>query len=761
MAYEDLFEKLLTAETEDVVTRALQDHGLDDFSDEHWTPYGGQENNYGIVGAQQADPLGALVEKIINSIDSVLMRECYVRKLDPFGKDVPQSMAAAAEKFLGVPDGNLARISAVQRTTLAESSISIIFTGNKPKQGNPCLFVVDAGEGQYPADFGSTLVSLMRSNKLRIPFVQGKFNMGGSGSLLYCSPRRNYQLVASRRNTAISNGKTSKWGFTIVRSRPPREGERATRFEYLTPGGSVAEIEHDEVVVLPCSENKPYRSGHKSGTILKLYEYDVRERTVATADFFRSLSLKLWSVAVPVRIIDTRGYDVHTPRVTFSGMNIRLEEDKSDVLEEGFPCSFTLNVPGVGKLEGRICLFKPGTDLAKWVTAREAIIYTLNGQAHGSITRDFFSRKSVDLSWIQRQLLISIDCSQVSNEVRDRLFMTSRDRTREVAEKRLIEDTLAAFLRKHTGLRQWNERRRLQTIEDKLANESQSIELFEQLVKQNPALAEILGLGLKVRIPQPGVVPTPEFKGRQYPSYLRVADSKSGKPFEKECPQNSFCRIVLETDAENDYLQRAIDPGVLLVEPSDALRSDHLFNGRLEIQLEPGPSRPPGTLVPVTVKLSSPDAADGYFQVEGQLKVLPLAPTVVKPPPPPKPPRTAAAALPEIREIYKDKWSEDFEINGEEDVVTIMRDGDNVSSLVNMDNRHLRSYLHANAKRTEEIKNIYKLSVTMMGLWLEDQVKKNEIEEDKRRSIANSLGRLLLPMIDSLGAKLVEIEKSL
>lgn len=760
MAYEDLFEKLLRAETEDVVTQALAASGFGTFSDNDWTPYGGQENNYGIVGAQQADPLGALVEKIINSIDSVLMRECYARKLDPYGEDVPSSMTAAAEIFLGVPDGNLARISPVQRTALAKSNISIIFTGNKPKQGNPCLFVVDSGEGQHPASFGSTLVSLMRSNKLRIPFVQGKFNMGGSGSLLYCSPRRNYQLVVSRRNTAIVNGEHSKWGFTIVRSRPPQEGERATRFEYLTPNGSVAELELDEVMVMPCADNKPYRLGHKSGTILKLYEYDVRERTIATADFFRALCLKLWSVAVPVQVVDTRGYDVHTPRVTFSGMNIRLEEDKSDVLEEGFPCGFTLNVAGVGKLEGRICLFKSGTDLSKWVTAREAIIYTLNGQAHGSITRDFFGRKSVDLSWIQRQLLVSVDCSKISNEVRDRLFMTSRDRTREVAEKRMIEDTLADFLRKHPGLRNWNERRRLQTIEDKLAGESQSIELFEQLVKQNPALAEILGLGLKVRIPRPGTVPTTEFKGFQYPTYLRSAESKDNSPFQKQCPQNSYCRLVLETDAENDYLKRAIDPGDLVIEPDDILRNQHLFDGRLEIQLEPGPNRAKGAMVPVSVRLSSPEAQEGYFEVRGMLEVLAPAGPTVKPPPPPKPPKTSTAGLPEIREIYQDKWSDDIEISSEEDIVKIMHDQNAVSSLVNMDNRHLRVYLRANAKRAEEIKNIYKLSATIMGLWLEDQVKKEEIEDDKRRSIANSLGRLLLPMIDSLGAKLAEIERA-
>ena len=37
--------------------------------------------------------------------------------------------------------------------------------------------------------------------------------------------------------------------------------------------------------------------------------------------------------------------------------------------------------------------------------------------------------------------------------------MTSRDRQRDVQQKELLEEALAEFLRKHPGLREWNERR--------------------------------------------------------------------------------------------------------------------------------------------------------------------------------------------------------------------------------------------------------------------------------------------------------------
>jgi len=105
MAYEELFTDLLKAECEEDVTDALTVFGLEKFSDSNWLPYGGIENNYGIIGAQQADAIGALVEKVVNSIDAILMREYFTRNLDPRSNLVPRSMSEAAEQFLNVPMG--------------------------------------------------------------------------------------------------------------------------------------------------------------------------------------------------------------------------------------------------------------------------------------------------------------------------------------------------------------------------------------------------------------------------------------------------------------------------------------------------------------------------------------------------------------------------------------------------------------------------------------------------------------------------------
>jgi hypothetical protein len=72
---------------------------------------------------------------------------------------------------------------------------------------------------------------------------------------------------------------------------------------------------------------------------------------------------------------------------------------------------------------------------------------------------------------------------------------------------------------------------------------------------------------------------------------------------------------------------------------------------------------------------------------------------------------------------------------------------------------HFARYVYNNPKREHEIRSLYKISSTIMGLWLLEQVEKGSLQEDNRRHVSNSLGRLLLPMIDSLGTRLAELEQ--
>ena len=121
----DLCLKLLRAETEEEVIEIVKKYGYwDDRS--LWKPYGDIPNNRSIVGNQQSFSVAALVEKLVNSIDAILMSECYQKGVDPKSLEAPKSMREAAELFFGIKDGRIQNLDQSERRML----LGIISTDN-------------------------------------------------------------------------------------------------------------------------------------------------------------------------------------------------------------------------------------------------------------------------------------------------------------------------------------------------------------------------------------------------------------------------------------------------------------------------------------------------------------------------------------------------------------------------------------------------------------------------------------------------------
>src|SRR5258708_39868334 len=129
-----LFSRLLHAEDEDEVEKVLEDAGYLDDDEANWCPIS-FENNFSAIGNQQSDPTGALVEKIINAVDAVLMAECYARGIDPESAEAPQTMSAAVEQFFGVRDGRLDNLLSRQQGELA-THINLVAVGSTRDRPN-------------------------------------------------------------------------------------------------------------------------------------------------------------------------------------------------------------------------------------------------------------------------------------------------------------------------------------------------------------------------------------------------------------------------------------------------------------------------------------------------------------------------------------------------------------------------------------------------------------------------------------------------
>jgi hypothetical protein len=279
---------LMHADTENEVIEILNKVGYwDDLS--VWRFYGDFENNYSTIGNQQAKPDAALIEKLVNSVDARLMNECFVKGFDPEGPSAPKSIQEAVTMFFDDGDINKNRAGLIRewddpkRRDIARA-ITLTATGATARQGEPCFTISDCGEGQTPEMMPLTILSLNKENKLRIPFVQGKFNMGGTGALKFCG-HHGLQLILSRRNPSIlkktlHNSSDTHWGFTLVRREYPSGGRRSSVYTYLAPlsgakstlgKGGILHFSADKMPIFPSIASKqpePYGRYSEWGTLI-------------------------------------------------------------------------------------------------------------------------------------------------------------------------------------------------------------------------------------------------------------------------------------------------------------------------------------------------------------------------------------------------------------------------------------------------------------------------------------------------------------
>ena len=191
---EELFWQMYNSKNEKDIDNVI-DSEPRIFHQSNWSPLGGIPNNIGVVKNQQANPVAALVEKITNSIDAILMRRCFEEGINPKAANAPRSIENAIAAFFP----HQKNWNSQKPRNLQAESIQVLADGYFGDTANTSIVIYDDGEGQHPEDFENTFLSLIRDNKREIRFVQGKYNMGGSGAITFCGKKR-YQLIASKRH---------------------------------------------------------------------------------------------------------------------------------------------------------------------------------------------------------------------------------------------------------------------------------------------------------------------------------------------------------------------------------------------------------------------------------------------------------------------------------------------------------------------------------------------------------------------------------
>ncbi|MBP0496016.1 hypothetical protein [Roseomonas indoligenes] len=603
---------LLAAESEAEIQAIIEgDLLLRDPS--HWKPLDGRETNFNVMSNQASDGGKALTELMTNMVDAVLMRHAYEKGIDPKGPAAPKTMYEAIDRLIKpLRGGKLVNLDPRDPwlRDFAQKNLVIGVTGAKSKkEGLPCYTFADNGEGQQPQDFERTFLSLKEGNKASIQFVQGKYNMGSSGVLSYCGTRW-FKLIVSRRHD-----RKGPWGWTLMRRRPST-GDRMPVAEYFVmPDGRVSSFEADELYPFQRADRKRYDRMHlASGTIIKLYDYQVGAKFSGFKGSREALNENLVETMLPFRLLDlrqkpdkSRGSDRAEgvdPR-SFYGMEYLLlrshREDEHDEEEDAVAGSERKDVamiedPGLGRIT--ISAIPLKRDLPGWLkpaSTNNRVFHAVNGQVQFKQTRGYLSQ-SCGLSALKDRVVIIVDASELSFAAHNDVWKGDREHIRNTIVGEHYKEKVTEAIRGSSVLKEMQQQIAREELDH--AAKTERNELFQKLVDADRTLADLLNdRDPVIFVPSAGGTRGKEagngtFEGKYSPTFLRVEEKLRDRGL--EVPLNRARPVAARTDAENGYLLRAENRGTLTV--NEEVRSrftmrTQLHDGRLTVFLEPLPGK--------------------------------------------------------------------------------------------------------------------------------------------------------------------------
>lgn len=728
----NLFYSLFSAATEQAVDSIILGDPIF-HNPQNWRPYGDNESNFSVVENQQANPVAALVEKLTNAIDAMLMKKCYEQGIDPRSQVAPKNMHDAMRSFYKYENFDLY----AYRNEVAQD-IQILADPNSSR-GDTSLIIFDNGEGQHPQEFPNTFLSLLRGNKNDIKFVQGKYNMGGAGALVYCGEKR-YQLVASKRYDGTGN-----FGFSLLRMHPLTKEEEETKkntyYEYFCPDGKIPEFPINEL------DLNLYKRKFRTGTIIKLYSYDLPpgSRSVISRDLNQSINEYLHDPAMPIYIIDRKERypkDMGLERIMF-GLSNRLLDQKEKYVDRQFSLEITGNKE-VGKIRATVTVFKVKNEEKTVKEFKETIqnefcknnmsvAFSLNGQVHGFYTSEFISR-ALKYKLLKDYLLIHVDCTNMTLHYRNNLFMASRDRLKNAKEADVIRKLLADNLRKSELNDIYKQRKDSFSADSSDTNEL--LKKFSKNIPLNPEMLKLLKQTFKLEEIDKKKDETEKdkkkterkpktkepFVSQRYPSIFQIdgKPDKDGK-LVKTIPLGGDKTIRFDTDVENEYFDRIKDKGelnlyVLTHAPNDAKGGnapgqprdiDEYFqvvksspqDGTIRVNMQPKGNLQVGHELQIRANLTSVVQPEGTLKSIFYVKIEEMKEKEPKPEAPDMP----QIGLPQMVLVYKDEragvttWN-DVEASGisfdeAEIMATDTSEKDELEKiLINMDSSLLRTY---------------------------------------------------------------------
>ena len=535
----EILFKLLDLKSADAVAQLIDTDQF--FKESEWKPYGGREINVVAVEGQMKSSSNALVEKLTNSIDALLMRRCYeVDGVVPESGDpkLPKSLSEAIIKYFGKEeeiDKN--------RSEWAKQHLMVLAEGDGKK---PTITIIDRGEGQLPNRIQETIVGLSESIKERINFVFGKYHQGGSAAIRFCGNKAKcYQLILSRRaETIVKNGTQNDWGWTLVRRNYKN---RVTYYEYCTAkGGETFSFSYDKPIKI-----KDVEMEFVDGCLVRLYDYYLENPSNITFGYNSlgfNINQKLQKAPLPIFLQDNRGWKGDT-KYTIAGLLKRIEDNNNKLI--GDEVTYPAGLGEIGTRNIRcICLkhIRDEESVKTLKQQRDKIFYVENGLALGTETESFL-RTECELPAIAPYLICYIDMSDIPVEMAN-IFHAGREEFARTEDYKELRNRLKKFFENGT-FEKWDKEYQDKNMASSNEDNKELDKLIEKAITDNPELKDLLGIGEEIKVPKGEEEEKEVYEGEVDPKKFEYIGEQP-----KEVDKASYAIISFRTEAEDKLLSR-------------------------------------------------------------------------------------------------------------------------------------------------------------------------------------------------------------
>lgn len=547
-----ILQKLLASSNSEEVEAIIKSEEF--FQHVKWVPYGGNANNSGQID-QMHEPENALIEKISNSIDSILMRRCLEEGIDPRDKErAPRTMFKAIDRYFGGKDKIREK-----RSEIAKELLRLTAEGKKEK---PTITIIDKGEGQTPENIKETILSLNKDIKEKIRFVYGTYNKGGAGALGFAGPTKydvNYlQLVLCRRAITIKEQKhfdnDGYFGFTVVKKRFDGLSNKWT-YEYFIDSAS------GKILSFPFEKPIEVRSYKFSeGCIIKLYDYQLKAPgNIVFRGLNETIEKKIPDAPLPIYLSELRDYKGGRDYTIF-GLHEKLLRRK-EIVRTGYPQKLPVDLGAIGKRDVRVFVLehksKCKEELGSYLSEKERVFFIKDGLVLNTENVSWI-RNECDLPDLAPYLFLFIDISTI-NPALAQMLHSGREKFKNNETTRLALQRLQLFLERDIFKELDNEYGALSAGDTRVDDTNLKKQLMKDIENQ-PELREIFDFGedIIIKDKEPGKEESEkqDFEGKYLPTKFELIGAEP-----KEVEEGSFCKVTFDTEAEEQLFVRTQDRG--------------------------------------------------------------------------------------------------------------------------------------------------------------------------------------------------------